>query len=237
MSSHRIQSGFTLIETLIAMTIIALIMSMVYGSYAATTQSLERYDSQTACRERADLVLRLMVRQLRCAYTPNSDPNSEKQERQKQQAAGPSLPVIQPPLVFRASGRNPYGEFLTFVTTAGPAAGMDRPQTLSFVSYRYDPTQATLSIRQYPCVGQPRDSSETAWIEVLDHVVDIAMEFHDGRQWQPSWSDRPPKRLPQAVRIALTLVDDQGRQHEAETSVPVIGANAAPMGQSTVGRS
>ena len=143
------QSAFTLIETLIAIAIIALIMAMVYGSYAATTQSLQRYESRTTCRERADLVLRLMTRQIRCAFAPVAEPNDGKSPGNSHE------PVAAPAPIFRGNGANPQGEFLTFLTTAGSSAGTNMSQTLVSTGYQYDSTKASLSIRQSPA---PADS-------------------------------------------------------------------------------
>jgi prepilin-type N-terminal cleavage/methylation domain-containing protein len=210
--------GFTLIEVLIASAIVALIMAMVYGSYAATTRSVRRYEVQTACRERTDMVLRLMARQIRCAFAPIDEPNDSESSKDSPKPVVASIPI------FRGRGESPQGEFLTFLTTAGASTGVNTSGTLVFTSYQYNAAEASLAIRQSPNVGRFADGNANPWIPVLDRITDLKLEFHDGRQWRASWDDRQSQslKLPRAVRIRLTVRDEQGSSYETETAVPVV---------------
>lgn len=217
MNRRPIHSGFTLIEMLIATAIIALIMAMVYGSYAATTQSLQRYESRTTCRERTDLVLRLMARQIRCAFAPVAEPHDGKSVGYLHEPAATLAPI------FRGNGENPQGEFLTFLTTAGSSTGVNTSQTLVSTSYQYNAAEASLSIRQSPRTGPLTNGDTAPWIPILDHIADLKLEFHDGLQWRPTWDDRQSQsiKLPRAVRINMTVLDEQGGSYEAQTTIPV----------------
>jgi prepilin-type N-terminal cleavage/methylation domain-containing protein len=218
--------GFTLLEMLIAVTIITLIMAMMYGSYAATTQSLGRYETRSAGRKRADLVLRLMTRQIRCAFAPRSEPNDRKLTDDSQEPVAASDPV------FRGDGEDPHGEFLTFVTTAGSSTGAESDQTLVSTAYRYDIGEGSLSIRQSPRAGRPVSRDAAGWISVLDHVADLKLEFHDGVQWRPKWDDRQSLKLPRAVRIRMTIAEGQSGSYQAETTIPIICRTATAAGNS-----
>jgi prepilin-type N-terminal cleavage/methylation domain-containing protein len=225
---HRNHPGFTLIEMLIASGIIALIMAMVYGSYAATTQSLQRYEIQTACRHRTDMVLRLMARQIRCAFAPVSEPNEGKLPGNSHEI------VVAPAPVFHGNGENPQGEFLTFLTTAGSSTGTNTAQALVATSYQYDAAEASLSIRQSPRTGTPANNSNTPWIPILNHITDLKVEFHDGQQWRPTWDDRQSHsmKLPRAVRIGVTVLDERGGSYEAQTIMPVVYRSGVKAGKS-----
>ena len=61
-------SGFTLIEILVAVTIMVTIVSMVYGSYFATAKSADVYKSLMTQSGRTRRVLDQMTRQIRCSY-------------------------------------------------------------------------------------------------------------------------------------------------------------------------
>ncbi len=53
-----------------ALALVGTIVTMVYGSYAAASRSVDLYSSRLACSDRTCLVLRLLARQLRCLYLP-----------------------------------------------------------------------------------------------------------------------------------------------------------------------
>jgi prepilin-type N-terminal cleavage/methylation domain-containing protein len=226
LNRRAIHPGFTLIELLIAVALITLITGMMYGSYAATTQSLSRYDVQSSCRKRTDLVLRLMTRQIRCAFAPPSESNSGKSGEESH-----GLPAPEP--VFRGDGEAPQGEFLTFLTTAGSSAGATSGPAMVSTSYRYDPAATSLSIRQNPRTGRPAGNGVDSWTAVLDHVTELKVEFHDGVQWQSTWDDRQRQltKLPRAVRVTLAVADERGGSYRAQTTIPVVCHTAVRAGQ------
>ena len=135
MKRQPYNSGFTLIELLVAMTMMATIASMVYGSYAATSQSLDIYSRRLTCSQRATLLLRLMSRQIRCAYTPTPEPNTTE------------------PSIFYGNARDSRSEILSFATTAGLGTNSGMPRGLSQVRYRFDSIAGILSITNRGVMG------------------------------------------------------------------------------------
>lgn len=218
MTKNQDHTGFTLIEMLVAMTMIVTIVSMVYGSYAATSRSREVYSSRLTCSERANLVLRLMSRQIRCAYGPPNDPNTTESA-----ARAGRPPVEKPADVFYGHDKGPRGEILRFVTTAGLGSTLHTQRGLSYIRYQYDPAAGTLSINYGPHEKR-RDANNDrlSWRPILEGIVDVEVEFHDGRQWQSQWRDRRTQTLPRAVKIGLTLIDNSGREHQFSTAVPIV---------------
>jgi len=229
MNRNRNSRGFTLIEILIALAMMATIMSMVYGSYAATTQSVETYSSRLDCSERASLILRLMARQIRCVYIPPTDPNTtgssgnidRTQTRARSIARhGTEIDRSSPSFCGNAQGRR--GEVLDFVTTIGLGAGLKGPRGLSRIRYRHDPLTDTLWIDRRPYMDRLRkaDSTQTGQ-PILDHVTTLDVEFCDGQQWLKKWNGVRNREVPQAVRISLSLVDEEGRSYRFGTTVRI----------------
>lgn len=222
-------SAFTLVELMIATAIIATIMTMVYGSYAATSRSLSAYDGRMTCSERAQLVLRLMARQIRCAYMPPSQTDSAMAPPSlADHDSAPFRMVLQKDesesasVLFQGNAHRPRGEILRFAATGGFNLGPDGPRELSRIAYWYDKPAEVLSISCKPHVPSLRQWEEQSiWRPVLKGVTSIDLEFHDGRQWQYEWDTRETHRLPQAVRIAATVIDESGRAYRYETTVPV----------------
>ena len=229
MNKDRNSRGFTLIEIIIALAMMATIMSMVYGSYAATSQSVETYSSRLDCSERASLVLRFMARQIRCAYIPPTDPNTAKSSGQIDLTQTParSTPrhgteVGQPSPSFCGNVQAPHGGVLDFVTTAGLGTGLRGPRGLSRIRYRHDRITRTLWIDCRPSLEQLRnaDLAQTGQ-PILDHVTALDVEFYDGREWLKKWSGAKNRAVPRAVRISLSLVDEKERSYHFGTTVRI----------------
>ncbi len=228
MGSRSRDKAFTLIEMLIAMAIIGMIVTMVYGSYAATSRSFDLCRKRMTCSERAHLVLRLMARQVRGACTPSFPASAPPVSRFRESGTTPIGPSPQegtsgtPASIFQGDARGARGEILCFATTGGLSAGLDRPAELSRIRYRYESQTGVLSLSCEPFVyASEGRQSPPAWRPVLSSVTGLELEFHDGRQWQQRWDWRQTGALPQAVKVALTIVDESGREHHYETAMPI----------------
>lgn len=185
---------------LVSLAIVATIVTMVYGSYAATSRSLDVYSSRTACSERTHLVLRLLARQIRCAYAPAT-----------------SKPV------FEGGQRNLRGDVLSFATTGGLGQGFDGPTGISLIGYRYDESGKTLSICCENWTGRSGNLQHAdAWQPILTAVTGVELGFYDGRDWQPRWDAKASGQLPKAVRVAISVTDAQGREHHYGTTVATV---------------
>ncbi len=214
-------TGFTLVEILVALALVSTIATMVYGSYAAVSRSLDLYGSRTACGERTCLVLRLVARQIRCAYVPPSPavptPSSPRN------SAPPALPAA-----FRADSHDGDGIILNFITTAGLATGPDTPTGIARAMYRYDSFNGTLSVCCEPYSYTAEDTQESGpWRPILSGVTRVELQCYDGRQWQAAWTDES-RRLPQAVKIGVTVLDEKNRPHEFEIAASIGSRMASP---------
>jgi len=219
-------TGFTLVEMLVALALVGTIATMVYGSYAAVSRSLDLYGSRTACYERTCLVLRLMARQIRCAYVPLSPAGPTPSSPQN--STSPALPAA-----FRADSRDAGGTILSFITTAGLATAPDTPMGVARVMYRHDPFNGTLSVCCEPYSYAADDAQEAGqWRTILSGVTRVGLQCYDGRQWQIAWTGES-QTLPQAVKIGVTILDEKDRPHEFETTAPIGSRMASP--QQTVG--
>jgi prepilin-type N-terminal cleavage/methylation domain-containing protein len=237
MNRRHDRPGFTLIEMLIAMAIIATIVSMVYGSYAATSRSLEVYDRRLTCAQRTDLILRLMARQLRCAYGRPDEPNTadsndapgnptmDQASRKLSQARELRVSKRRPAFLGGASGAG--RDVLDFITTGGLAGEADGLGGLTRIRYRHDSHQRTLAVCSGPYIESIRDDRPgDVWQTLSRQVVTVKIEFYDGRQWQTKWNSEPSRLLPRAVRLTLTAIDEKGRVYESGTTVEILSQTA-----------
>ena len=225
MNRHRDNAGFTLIEILIALAMMLTILSMVYGSYAATSKSMQSYGSRMECSERATLILRLMERQIRCAYMRPTDENVSESPRAHDRAPRTNRPLS----AFQGNAQDPQGRMLSFTTTSGLGGESQGRGGLSRIGYRYDATTDTLWIDRRPLletldVTEPVSSGHP----VLDRVTAIGVEFYDGRKWRPTWDSAKTGTLPYAVRVNLRFVDEQDRPYDLGTTVRIETRTAMP---------
>lgn len=206
---------------LVALALVSTIATMVYGSYAAVSRSLDLYGSRTACYERTSLVLRLMSRQIRCAYVPARP--ARPAPSSPQSSTSPALPVA-----FRADSRDAGGTILSFLTTAGLATGADVSMGAARIMYRYDLSNGILSVGCEPYRYAADDVQESGpWRPILSGVTRVDLQCYDGRQWQIAWNGENEK-LPQAVKIGVTVLDEKDRVHEFETTAPIASRIASP---------
>lgn len=210
-TAYRLRAtAFTLVELLVALALVAAIVTMVYGSYTAATRALDSYGSRMACRDRASLVLRLLARQLRCAYVPSLGIDPAAARPNSTSASATRAPRVEP---FGTGG-----DTLRFTTTADQGIGTG----LVRVRYRLEPLGGTLSLCSEPYVYDANSLPEAQnWRPLLNNVRRLEVEFYDGRQWLSGFTAGPAQELPQAARITLSLADGKGRPQEFKTTVPL----------------
>ncbi len=228
MNRRRNRTGFTLIEMLIALTMMAAILSMVYGSYAATSRTMQAYGSRMACSERGTLILRLMERQIRCAYMRPVEESAGKSALADVRAVQPNHPLP----AFQGNAQDPQGQLLRFTTTSGMGGQSQRHGRLSRIGYRYDAVNHTLWIARHPLLEESGEADlRPNDLALLDQVAAVEVEFYNGRKWRPTWDSAKTGTLPRAVKIHLSLVDEQDRSYELGTTVRIETQTAMPRTQ------
>ena len=68
MTNRTRQRGFTLIEILVAVALISIVLSMVYGTYVTTTRSAQACKSRIVLCEQGRTTLEQIARHIRCSY-------------------------------------------------------------------------------------------------------------------------------------------------------------------------
>jgi prepilin-type N-terminal cleavage/methylation domain-containing protein len=221
MKSRYGKNGFTLVEILVAMTIIVAIISMVYGSYFATSKSAQAYKSRIALFQQGRKVLGQMARQIRCSYAattekpvPSMTLTSIPQQRQE-------IPenVIS---FFDSDQDNPGGEILHLITTCGFLGNRDSTNGLFEAAYKFDKNEGVLFLSQRRFIGIPENTMEKRnWQKVFSNINCLELAFFDGQQWLKNWNFNDKKGLPSAVKLDITCEDENYRQYHYGTAVYV----------------
>ena len=203
-------SGFTLIEVLVAVTIIVTIVSMVYGSYFATAKSADVYKAMMTISAQVRNVLERMARQIRCSYIGKID--------EKKDVAGAGFKQTNiisksPVIYFGYKSDTPGGGILHFVTTHKLFCEDGYASGLFDVAYKFDKNIGTLYLSQRRFTGSSEKySGDRNWRPVLTSVESVELEFFDGQEWCGEWDFEQKRKLPFAVRIGITCNDENYRQ-------------------------
>lgn len=219
MRSKSVKDGFTLVEILMAVTIIVMIVSMVYGSYFATAKSTKVYKAKMTMSGQTRKVLRQMARQIRCSYLGKTKEHADLAgtiSRGKMET--PESPII----YFNCEPDAPGGEILHLVTTNRLFSEQEQAEGLFDVAYKFDKDSGTLSLSQRRFVGTPeRFVEERNWRPLVRNVEGIDLDFFDGQQWLSKWDFKQMVKLPVAVKIGITSKDENHRQCRYGTIVYV----------------
>ena len=207
---RRFRTGFTLIEILVSVTIIATIVSMVYGSYFATAKSADAYKAMMATSGQTQKVLRWMTQQIRCSYIGKI---SEETELAGTDSSRTSK-IKKSPIIYFSYEPDSLGSgILHLVTTNKLFCEDGYVNGLVDVAYKFDKNSGTLSLSQRRFVGTPEKYLEDRnWRPLLVNVESVEWDFFDGRQWLTEWDFELKKKIPAAVKIDITSKDENDRK-------------------------
>jgi type II secretion system protein J len=185
--------GFTLLETLVALAIAAVVLSALYGAVARASVARER---ATRSAERVSTARTLLLRlasELEAATTL-TEPGSE--ERFVVAAAPPDAPSW---------------SMLRFATRDGRRAAADE---IRLLAYRVEGSGVLR--RREALRFPPPDAREPDGLTVLEGVRLFRVRCFDGSAWRDQWT---VPLLPRAVEIAIGVDDGIGGTDELVTRV------------------
>jgi len=213
--------GFTMLEIIVALTIVLIIFSVVYGTYFAVTRSADRCSDKITLSFQARSFLNKLSYQLRSAYLTQDRLDSSE---------NPSVLSVpdNTPRYFAGYRQPRDGIILHFLTTGGLFRSQLAPQGPFEVAYRYDPSLSCLYYCQQIYVPQslPGNNSKLSittqapnWFPIAENITGLELAFYDGNQWHDHWLDREKNNLPQAVKVVITL---QGNNASSEIYSTII---------------
>ena len=214
MSSNSGKDGFTLVEILVALAIIVTIVSMVYGSYFATSKSTQAYKSMINLSKEGRKVLEQMTRQIRCSYASKADKNTYQTSIPQQGKADPASEIN----YFKGNSDEPSGEILHLVTTNGFLVEQDPPNGLFEVTYKFDKNRGLLFSSQRRFASTTKSAAQkNKWQPIAEDIESLKLTFFDGQQWLDKWDFKDKRELPSAVKINITWEDENHRQYQYGT--------------------
>ena len=219
MNNRLDKHGFTLVELLVAVALIAAILCMVYGSYFATSKSAQKCKAMITASQQGRKTLEQMARQIRCSYAGTVADRTEKEpvETDSKQTGQKGMILEDSISYFNGNSVAPRGEILHLVTTNRLFGEKEPANGLFEVVYKFDKRASTLSLSQREFVGTAQKTGKKNWQPIAEGVKSLELTFFDGKKWLRSWDFKDKKILPCAVRIELSCEDENHRQYHYDT--------------------
>jgi len=203
---RRDRRGFTLVELMLAILILAIMMSIIYGLVVSTVSAARRVEEITASSEIGPAILTRVRSDLQAAFITKDGEFFVGVKRPGGGADRDRIDFI--------SGEMAYG-----AETEGEEA---RFHSINEVGYqvldnRKDPNVGVLYRREdYFIDAEPLKGGRLT--EVYDRVRSFSLRYYDGEAWKPEWSNKAQKGLPKAVEIEVKiLVADRDNPNVEQT--------------------
>ncbi|MDT8302657.1 MAG: GspJ family type II secretion system protein [Sedimentisphaerales bacterium] len=221
------REAFTLLEIIIALSMLVLILGSVYGTYSAATRALAHSKPKHALQQQATVFLQRITSEIRCCYAGYKDESPQPAANNIRDGEIERLKQEDSPL-FEAREVSSGRSFLQFVTSAVASKREQSFGGLAIVEYMWDSSANTLSRSKRRYVGGFEvDKDNYNWVVVLENVQMMSVEYFDGEEWLKEWNSNDTEGLlPQAAGISLIMQsEDVGPLSFASTVKIVCKAN------------
>jgi len=201
------QSGFTLMEVMVSMAIIAGMVTLIWGSFSISSRTKKKVEEIEDRYHQIRLAMNRMAREISMAYLSKND----------------QMGTTNPRTLF-ASQQSSSVDELMFSNMAHLRMEEDAKESDQCVIRYYpaaDPenrSQTNLMRRESRRLGDQRPGEEGPAYIMLEDVEELHFEFWDvpGNEWKEIWNTRSadgqPDRLPSKVRIKLTVKNERNKE-------------------------
>lgn len=204
MGSH----GFTLLELLLAMALLALVAAVVYGSFRATVAAMEHSTVSGAPAQQARVVLARLADELTSA--------DWAENRQETFFVGASDEINGLP-----------ADRLQF-TSRSHVWYPTQPLATELATIDYTPAQRSTSLPVATASLQLwREEKATPFLVsgsperllVAEGLAGVEFRYYSDGVWEEAWDASASLKLPELVEIVLTFEDVSGREEEFRTMI------------------
>jgi general secretion pathway protein J len=217
-ASSRIsrQDGFTLIELMLAVSLLGLILVTLAASFAAVAHSKTHGENRLAIDDQGRAILLQMSKELRGAVNTPFEPSKVLLIGTGHQQSGRPLDSLVVSTL-DPGHRQAFNGFTAERTVAYDPSVPNSEAPGSFL--------LTRSERSSLLVSASNAANSLPPIVLADHVVSLHLRYFDGSRWNETWNSADAQTLangaplPLAVTIDLTLASPSARPIHFSTEV------------------
>ena len=199
---QRSEGGFTLVEVLLAVSLVAMMATLVFGSLYVTTSAIEAARANSANEQIVRSTLRVMIDELSVGVGPETGP---WMGINGQQGGQPADSVA----------------FLTMGQFRGAESAKDTEMVR--IVYTREGDRLLRFVRRN-LYGLTDESVEQ--VELATKVKGFNVRYYDGKNniWLDEWDGRVRPGSPKAILIELTLLQDKTEVQTVRQWVAVVAS-------------
>jgi general secretion pathway protein J len=186
-------SGFTLLEVLIAVVLLGILSAALYGSYFGVLRARDRASSGMESRRELGATLDLIRREVSSAQFNRTDKR----------------------LRFVVEDRDSFGTQSSTLelTTLVPTAGQNRKESgIITVAYRMAEKNKTRILTRQERDLFSEEETVLAYPQ-MEQITAFLVECYDGSKWVKSWDSAINGTLPKGVRVTVQI-EEEGKTVE-----------------------
>lgn len=208
----RREDGFTLVELMLSVLLIAIIMAIIYGVVVSTVEAAHRVEEINQAGEIGPAILAQVRDDLEGAFLPK---DGEYFVAIPRKGSTGDRDRVDFTVSRMAYGARKEGE--------EPAFHSVNEVGYQVLDSKTDGTVGVLYRREdFFLDNEPLRGGRL--MEIYDRVKHFHLEYYNGEKWLPDWNSKREKNtLPQAVRIELRIVvTDRGDKNVEQGFVSVV---------------
>lgn len=187
--------GFTLIETLISITLLVIILGTVYGSFFSTVRAIDRFEDVSLKYHEARIAIDYMRRELEGAFFKNIKP-SEKEGNIT------AFIIEDRDILGKTASRL---RFMTFSSKSG----------IKIIEYHAHEENGNLILKKTESGGYI--------YEVMEGIESFTVETLYNNKWVKTWDTAQTGIIPGVLRVSIEFKDKGGRIKLTEYAKPMVG--------------
>jgi general secretion pathway protein J len=213
--------GFTLIEVMVSIAIVAVMMTLIWSSFSLTVRSKEHIEKVEERYHQVRLAMNRMAREISMAFLSMHDEMGTQQPRTR----------------FVSQRNSSIDELLFSSFSHMPLQANAKESDQSMIRYfsASDPQERSITNlmrRESRRLGSEHPGEDGPAFVMIEDIEELHFKFFDEvkNEWRDTWNtmsvDGQPGRLPQKVKITLTLREEGKRELTFATATKVFMQDA-----------